>query len=79
MSMIALDHYLKHQVSQDIRRRMTTCFVAVTEGLQIAGFYTLASTSVLLLDLPAHLQKKLPRYPSVPAVRMGCLAVDQGA
>jgi ribosomal protein S18 acetylase RimI-like enzyme len=28
-------------------------------------------------DLPAATAKKLPRYPMVPAVRMGRLAVDQ--
>jgi predicted GNAT family N-acyltransferase len=32
---------------------------------------------VLLADLPEAVIKKLPRYPSVPAVRMGRLAVDQ--
>jgi GNAT superfamily N-acetyltransferase len=30
-----------------------------------------------LADLPPNLGKKLPRYPSVSAVRMGRLAVDQ--
>ena len=44
---------------------------------KIAGYYTLASASVLLADLPEAVIKKLPRYPSVPAVRMGRLAVDQ--
>ena len=73
----ALDRYFRNQVSQDIKRRVTACFVA-TDGLgQIAGYYTLASASVLLADLPEAVVKKLPRYPSVPAVRMGRLAVDQ--
>jgi predicted N-acetyltransferase YhbS len=31
----------------------------------------------LLTDLPENLTKKLPRYPTVPAVRMARLAVDQ--
>ncbi|MEI8326286.1 MAG: GNAT family N-acetyltransferase, partial [Betaproteobacteria bacterium] len=44
---------------------------------QIAAYYTLASASVLLADLSEALAKRLPRYPSVPAVRMGRLAVDQ--
>ena len=30
-----------------------------------------------MVDLPASARKKLPRYPTVPAVRMGRLAVDQ--
>ena len=32
---------------------------------------------MLLSELPADIVKKLPRYPSVPAVRLGRLAVDQ--
>ncbi|WP_414040012.1 GNAT family N-acetyltransferase [Acidithiobacillus sp. M4-SHS-6] len=44
---------------------------------RIAGYYTLASASLLLADLPVRTGKKLPRYPTVSAVRMGRLAVDQ--
>lgn len=72
-----LDRYFQQQVTQDVRRRVTACFVAVSQSEQIAGFYTLASTSIALTDLPAATRKKLPRYPTVPAVRMGRLAVDQ--
>lgn len=71
-----LNRYLREQASQDIRRRVAACFVAVTDEQRIAGYYTLASTSVFLKDLPANISKKLPRYPTVPAVRMGRLAVD---
>lgn len=73
-----LDRYLREQVTQDIRRRVAACFVATTDGKRIAGYYTLASASLLLAELPASTGKKLPRYPTVPAVRMGRLAVDQG-
>jgi len=72
-----LDNYFQRQVTQDIRRRVTACFVAQTSEMQIAGFYTLASTSVPLSGLPTATAKKLPRYPSVPAVRVGRLAVDR--
>lgn len=71
-----LDRYLREQVSQDIRRRVAACFVALA-GARIAGYYTLASASVALDRLPPVIAKKLPRYPLVPAVRMGRLAVDQ--
>lgn len=75
-----LDGYFRHQVTQDIRRRVAACFVALAltgAGEQrIAGYYTLASASLLLSDLPADIGKKLPRHPSVPAVRMGRLAID---
>jgi ribosomal protein S18 acetylase RimI-like enzyme len=73
-----LDRYLREQVTQDVRRRVAACFVATTDGKRIAGYYTLASASLLLAELPASTGKKLPRYPTVPAVRMGRLAVDQG-
>jgi GNAT superfamily N-acetyltransferase len=73
----SLDRYFREQVSQDIRRRVAACFVALTNESRVAGYYTLASASILLADLPDASAKKLPRYPTVPAVRMGRLAVDQ--
>ncbi|MDD2609135.1 MAG: GNAT family N-acetyltransferase [Giesbergeria sp.] len=71
-----LNRYLREQVSQDIRRRVAACFVALSQEQCIAGYYTLAAASVLLSDLPPAMGKKLPRYPTVPAVRMGRLAID---
>jgi ribosomal protein S18 acetylase RimI-like enzyme len=74
-----LDSYFRDQVTQDIRRRVTACFVALTHEERVAGYYTLASASILLSHLPAATAKKLPRYPSVPAVRMGRLAVHRSS
>ncbi len=72
----ALDSYFAKQVSQDIRRRATACYVAVdSRNEQIAGYYTLAATGFPLRDLPEAIAKRLPRYPSVPAARLGRLAV----
>jgi len=72
-----LDRYLREQVTQDIRRRVAACFLALTDEQHIAGYYTLATASVPLADLPADIGRKLPRYRAVPAIRMGRLAVDQ--
>jgi len=72
----ALDRYLREQVSQDIRRHVATCFVAVDDAHRVVGYYTLASASVPLLSLTNDVRRKLPRYPSIPAVCMGRLAVD---
>ncbi len=72
-----LDRYFREQVTQDIRRRVAACFVALADRQRVAGYYTLASASLMLADLPSSIGKKLPRYPTVPAVRMGRLAVDQ--
>ena len=57
----ALDRYFRGQVSQDIRRRVAACFVAVTEEQHIAGYYTLAIASVPLVDLPHDTARKPPR------------------
>ena len=72
-----LDRYFQTQATQDIRRRVATCFVAVevSTGL-VAAYYTLAAAGIPIIDLPADVTKKLPRYPSIPAVRVGRLAVD---
>ncbi|GHT85805.1 N-acetyltransferase [Betaproteobacteria bacterium] len=72
----ALDHYLREQATQDRRRRVAASFVALDNDLRIAGYYSLSTASVPLPDLPSGLQRKLPRYKAVPAVRMGRLAVD---
>lgn len=72
----ALDRYFASQAGQDVRRRVAACFVATDSAGRIAGVYTLAAASVGLADLPDSTAKKLPRYPAVPAVRLGRLAVD---
>jgi ribosomal protein S18 acetylase RimI-like enzyme len=71
-----LDRYFHQQVTQDIRRRVTSCFVAITPDDVIAGYYTLASGSIPISELPTELARRLPRYPTLPAVRIGRLAVD---
>lgn len=72
-----LERYFKAQVSQDIKRRVTACFTALDAQGEIAGYYTLASAIILLTDLAESLARKIPRYPNVPAVRMGRLAVHR--
>jgi GNAT superfamily N-acetyltransferase len=73
----ALDRYFREMVTQDIKRRVASCYVArdIDTGT-VAGFYTLSASSVPLTDLPEAMRKKLPRYPSVPVARIGRLAVD---
>lgn len=71
----ALDRYLRERVTQDIRRRVAACFVMLDDH-DVAGYYTLSAASVALADLPEAVARKLPRYPSIPAFRMGRLAVD---
>ena len=72
----ALDRYFRERVTQDIRRRVAGCFVAADEQGKVAGFYTLAAASVVLDALPEGMAKGLPRYPVVPALLIGRLAVS---
>jgi ribosomal protein S18 acetylase RimI-like enzyme len=73
-----LDRYLRTQATQDIRRRVSACYVALdTQTQAIAGYYTLAAGGVPLAEMPPTLSKGLPRYAAVPVVRMGRLAVDE--
>ena len=75
---LALDTYFQTQVTQDVRRHITNCFVCVEEATGIvAGFYTLSAASIPVLDLPPDITKRLPRYPVLPAVRIGRLAIDK--
>jgi GNAT superfamily N-acetyltransferase len=73
----ALDRYLREQAKQDMRRRVASCFVAVDNDGIIAGYYTIAATSLILDKLSSERIKRLPRYPSIPAVLLGRLAVAQ--
>ncbi|MGH9646765.1 MAG: GNAT family N-acetyltransferase [Bryobacteraceae bacterium] len=72
----ALDRYFQTQAAQDIRRRIATCFVAVSRDTgEIGGYYTLSAISIALNALSREIIKRLPRYPVVPAGLLGRLAV----
>jgi ribosomal protein S18 acetylase RimI-like enzyme len=73
----ALDRYLRTQATQDIRRRVAACFVAIEVATgDLAAYYTIAAASIPTPQLPPEIVKRLPRYPTLPAVRIGRLAVD---
>lgn len=75
---VELDEYLRIRASQDVRRRAAVCFLAIdrTNGA-VAGYYTLSACHVLLKEINPEHAKKLPRYPEIPAVRLGRLAIDR--
>lgn len=73
----SLDRYIRDLASQDVRRLVSKCHVACPAGsAEIAGYYTRAAAEVPMTALPDATARKLPRYPTVPVVRMGRLAVD---
>lgn len=73
-----LDRYLHTSAGQDAKKRVAAPFVLLdrTSG-NVAGYYTLSATSINLGDLPTAITKKLPKYPVVPAILLGRLAVDK--
>ncbi|HEV8638537.1 MAG TPA: GNAT family N-acetyltransferase [Chloroflexota bacterium] len=74
----SLDRYLKQQASQDVRNNVAAVFVLrPAEASSIIGYYTLSATGIELAALPDGVKKRLPRYPLLPAVLLGRLAVDQ--
>lgn len=74
----ALDRYFRELVTQDIRRRISNCFVALDPTGAVAGYYTFAATSIPLTELSPDEAKRLPRYPLLPVGLVGRLAVDEG-
>jgi predicted GNAT family N-acyltransferase len=77
----SLDHYLKRQASQDIKRKAAAVYV-MTESPNsetILGYYTLTAASINLEDVPEAAKKKLARYEDVSAVLLGRLALANQA
>ena len=74
---VALDRYLHELATQDIRRRVSNCFVACDGAGAVAAYYTFAAASFPLSDLPPEETRRLPRYGVLPAGLIGRLAVDQ--
>ena len=73
-----LDNYLHFQVSQDVKRKLSACFVfeEKSDGV-IQGYYTLSNSSIPLERIPAIFKKHLPEsFISIPATLLGRLAVD---
>ncbi len=73
-----LNNYLKNQAGQDVKRKLSACFVLAEKGTnRIKGYYTLSNNSIPLSCFPKHIQKKLPvSYVSIPATLLGRLAID---
>ena len=73
----ALDTYIQRYASQDVRRNLARVFTAtpLDDPRRLAGYFTLSAGSVRCADLPAVLNRKLPRYP-VPVALLGRLGVD---
>jgi GNAT superfamily N-acetyltransferase len=73
-----LDRYFREQAGQDMRRRAAVVYVLVERDTgMIAGFYTLSAAGIDVSAFPAELARQLPRYPRLPAILLGRLALDR--
>lgn len=70
-----LDRFLREQADQERRRGVSQTYV-LARGPTILGYYSLSATGIDLSLVPPDIGKKLPRYPVVPAILLGRLAVD---
>ena len=73
-----LDTYIQKQANQDVKRKLSACFVInETETNLIKGYYTLSNNSLPSEFIPDQIRKKLPRtYESIPTTLLGRLAID---
>jgi ribosomal protein S18 acetylase RimI-like enzyme len=73
----SLDNYLHTQAKQDVKRRLSACFVLSDNEGKVKGYYTLSSTSIPRHLVPDALRKNLPpSYIDLPATLLGRLAID---
>lgn len=74
-----LNNYLKTLASQDVKRKLSACFVLVDiETEAVPGYYTLSNNSISLKSFSEQIQKKLPKsYKSIPTTLLGRLAIDK--
>jgi len=73
-----LDNYLQKQANQDIKRKLSACFVLNDKETNLLkGYYTLSNNSISQDLIPNEFKKKLPKsYTSIPATLLGRLAID---
>lgn len=72
----SLTEYLQNRASQDMKKRLATCFVALDDHENILGYYTLTSESLGRDVIPEKYKKKIPQNYNAPVVLLGRLARD---
>ena len=75
----SLNDYLKHQAGQDVKRKLSACYVLEDgETKSVIGYYTLSNCSIPSGDLSEKIRKRLPAsYKSIPTTLLGRLAIDK--
>ena len=73
----SLDNYIKQQVGQDIKKKLSVCFVLSDDLNIVKGYYTLSNSSIPKDDIPSAYKRKIPKsYINAPVTLLGRLAID---
>lgn len=75
----SLNDYIKRQASQDVKKKLSVCFVLLNSNkLTVEGYYTLSNASIPHDHVPERLRKKYPiSYDYIPVTLLGRLALDK--
>jgi len=73
-----LDNYLHKQAKQDVKKKLSVCFVLIDPKKKVKGYYSLSNTGISRDLIPVKLSNKLPKSCTVlPATLLGRLAIDE--
>ncbi|MCF8461811.1 MAG: GNAT family N-acetyltransferase [Flavobacteriales bacterium] len=72
-----LNVYFHRQANQDVKRKLSVCFVNADESRFVKGYYTLSNSSLPRDEAPEYFRRKLPpSYLNLPVTLLGRLAID---
>lgn len=72
-----LNQYLHKQAKQDVKRKLSACFILSDSENLIKGYYTLSNAGISRELVPEEVQNRLPRsYESLPVTLLGRLAIS---
>ncbi len=73
-----LNNYIKQQAKQDVKKKLSVCFVLIDKSNDVKGYYTLSNSSIPQIDIPEEISRKLPdSYSNIPVTLLGRLAIDK--
>ncbi len=73
-----LNNYIKRQAKQDMKKKLSVCFVLIDKINNVKGYYTLSNNSIPQIDIPKEFSRKFPNsYSNIPVTLLGRLAIDK--
>lgn len=72
----SLSRYIKTTARQDVKNRISTCFVLLDNSNVVKGYYTLSNSSIPKEDIPEEFVKRIGKYDILPVTLLGRLAID---